>query len=292
MVMPPYVLRNNSLRAITIRGDKVIGLFDEGPCYGPEERTQLEEFIKHHQLHCATYEFVITSKLVEVVDFIKIVCPSCLEFHELIGEFGIKFEPMKGQYGSDEMTEYVKDVELQLEKEIQKVPMGFYDTFGFTQTGNDLTHSVTLGYLSRVLWRNPEVIKVGIDVHLQGKDYKMRPDLIAYDNMDRPLILLDYESPNSSDARIPAKDVKAFEATKLVCPYVIITTLPGAYAPDWELRYTAKDYYNENHKGKLEEIRKNPKEYWYAEYKREIPKFPPNIHFLNINAKKIESIRW
>jgi hypothetical protein len=190
------------------------------------------------------------------------------------------------------MNEYVNDVELRLEKEIQKVPMGFYDTFGFTRTGNDLTHPITLGYLSRILWQTHEVVKVGIDVRLNEKDYKMQPDLIAYDDTDRPLMILDYESPNSSDARIPAKDVKIFEATKLTCPYIIITTLPNAYAPDWELRYTSKGYYNENHKGKLEDVRKNPKAYWYAEYKKEIPKLSPNIHFLNINAKRVESIQW
>jgi hypothetical protein len=37
-------------------------------------------------------------------------------------------------------------------REIQNVPVGFYDTFEYTTTGNNLTHPRTIGYITKVVW--------------------------------------------------------------------------------------------------------------------------------------------
>src|SRR5262249_38710257 len=140
---------------------------------------------------------------------------------------------------------------VRLEEEIRDLPDGFLDSFTFTTTGKNLTHPVLLGILVRVVGELPGVRFVGIDVRLnEGRGVKFQPDVVGFDGGLRPVIFLDYESPNSSDARIPTKDVDAYAAWRRVsgssAPYLIVTTLPEQASPSWELRYTSRGYYNQD----------------------------------------------
>jgi hypothetical protein len=76
-------------------------------------------------------------------------------------------------------------------------------------------------------------------------------------------------------------------------PYIIITTLPDKESPEWQLRYTSKDQYNHEHKGKISCVRNNPFKYWYRVYSQEIKDKNiklSNIQFFNIDGKKVEGV--
>ncbi len=183
-----------------------------------------------------------------------------------------------------------------LEKMLQNVPDRFLDTFEYTATGKNLTHPIVLGYLSRLFWDYPGVQFVGIDVRLNsGEGTKFQPDLAAFGKKLHPLFFLDYESPNSSDARIPGKDVDAYSAwrekTSATAPYVIVTTLPDAESPAWELRWTSRDQYNEAFRGRGSEVVQNPYQFWYTHYRSEFAsRQMENVAMLNISGKRVRRI--
>ncbi len=204
----------------------------------------------------------------------------------------IKF---KGKIAID-IPEFIEDFSKTFSNEINNVPDNFYDTFQYTTTGCNLTHPRTIGYITKILWGMENVINVDHDVRINiernEKKIKFQPDIIVNYNCgnSEPLLAIDYESPNSSDARIPLKDVGSYLEWGESTPYIVITTLPKKEIPDWELRYTSKKEYNFMHKGKQKDIRKNPFEYWYKFYKDEIKKHGyklDNIYFININGKEI-----
>ncbi len=181
----------------------------------------------------------------------------------------------------------------QLEQRIQDTPDGFYDSFQFTKTGNNLTHPWTWGILTRILWDLPEIMRVGVDVRLNSGSEKFQPDLVGYSANDQPIIFLDYESPNSSDARIPIKDIDPYLFWRGNCnsevPYVIVTTLPEYPSPNWELRYTSAGKYNHDFRDKRELLRKNPCQFWYEFYLTEFGKRQiSGVSMINISRKSVE----
>ena len=179
---------------------------------------------------------------------------------------------------------------------IRSVPDGFYDSFAFTSTGNNLTHPITLGLLTRILWKLPHVAAVGVDVRLNlGAGTKFQPDLVAFDRERQPLLAVDYESPNSSDARVPWKDVDAYAAWSRACasrvPYVIVTTLPDVSAPRWELRYTHGDRWNAAFFGRREQVCENPYRFWYRYYAQEFRGRDLScIALVNIFGRRVERV--
>jgi hypothetical protein len=183
-----------------------------------------------------------------------------------------------------------------LRSEISSFSEGFYDTFRFTVTGNNRTHPITVGILCKILWGLKTISAVGVDMRFNaGKGKKFQPDLTGFDNCGSPLIFLDYESPNSSDARIPSKDVDSYKSwiatQESQVPYIIITTLPDKEAPDWQVRYTSKRGCNYHFSNKKSEILKNPFRFWYSYYRKCVKE--PNaysIFFANINGKVVDLI--
>lgn len=163
------------------------------------------------------------------------------------------------------------EIARQLEHGIESLPEGFYRSFEFTQTGNNLTHPITLGLLSRIVWGLPNVRTVGIDARLNaGAGCKFQPDIVGFGEGGKPVLFIDYESPNSSDARVPVKDVEAYarwrEHDAAAAPYIIVTTLPDCTANDWELRWTANDKWNADYRGRGAEVCVNPCRFWYQVY--------------------------
>jgi hypothetical protein len=176
--------------------------------------------------------------------------------------------------------------------EINKVPDDFYNTFQYTKTGKNLTHPRTLGYITKVLWSWENVSNLCIDLRVNVKKVdkkgkvqkaKFQPDISVFDGDNHPLLFLDYESPNSSDDRIPSKDIIPYLQQGKSTPYIVITTLPDSESPMWSVKWAAT-----KHKRKLKEIRKNPAEYWYKFYKHELNNYVDNInniYFINIDGK-------
>ena len=159
-----------------------------------------------------------------------------------------------------------------LHPELAQVPVGFFDSFEYTSTGTNLTHPLTLGVLTKILWQTSGVSGVGIDVRLNlGERVKLQPDLVAYDDKRKAMVMIDYESPNSSDARVPWKDIDAYCAWNTACkedvPYVVITSLPDRPVDTWELRYTAPGKWNFDFKGQAKEVRLNPFQFWFRHYR-------------------------
>lgn len=161
-----------------------------------------------------------------------------------------------------------------LTPELARMPDGFFDSFAFTQTGRNYTHPLMLGLLARTLWTLDGVANVGVDVRFNlGQGTKFQPDLAAFDAELQSIVCVDYESPSSSDARIPEKDVDSYvrwrKSLNRPAPlYVILTTLPDGPAPGWELRYTAAGQYNEAFRGREAEVRANPLRFWRTYYER------------------------
>jgi len=87
MNLPKIVVNNNAMRAYLTdcttlklianpnapkRNGKIIfGWILE------EHREKLKEFVKTHQNTCAVYELVLTTILIEVLDFCVFTCPKC-----------------------------------------------------------------------------------------------------------------------------------------------------------------------------------------------------------------------
>jgi hypothetical protein len=133
-------------------------------------------------------------------------------------------------------------------------------------------------------------------VRLNIRKTKFQPDLVAFGPDDEALLYVDCESPNSCDARIPWKDVDAYNrwsgALERRVPYVIVTCLPDAEAPAWELRYTAKGYYNAGFHGQRAEIRANPYRFWYAHYASELARQDmTGIALVNIDRQQARQVR-
>jgi hypothetical protein len=193
---------------------------------------------------------------------------------------------------------YANHIASVLEKEIGRLPNRFFDSFDYTSTGRNFTHPLTWGLLTRILWQIEGVGFVAIDFRLNKGQTKFQPDLTALSSIDpfKPLLFVDYESPNSCDTRIPYKDVSAYiewsHAYGARVPYVIITTLPNAPASDWQLRYASKGTDNARYKSRKDEIVNNPFKFWYADYKAALKgQGLDKVYFINIDGRQVEVVK-
>ena len=192
--------------------------------------------------------------------------------------------------------ELCREIVEELQKKIKSFPKRFYDTFDFTVTGKNETHPRTIGLLCKILWDIKAISSVYVDMRFNAKGKKFQPDITAFDKNDKRIIFLDYESPNSSDARVLEKDVDSYidwiATQKSKVPYIIITTLPDKGMPAWEVRYTSKNGYNYRYRDKKSEILKNPYSFWYSHYRKHMKgKDTRNIFFANINEKDVNLVK-
>jgi hypothetical protein len=185
---------------------------------------------------------------------------------------------------------------VRLVEEVRNLPDGFLDSFAYTTTGKNLTHPILLGILVRVVSELPGVRFVGVDARLnEGAGIKFQPDVVGFDERLCPLVFADYESPNSSDARIPAKDVDAYaswrQASGSSAPYVILTTLPEQVSPSWQLRYTSHGYYNHCFQGRRSELAANPFRFFMAYYRSEFSsRAMDGIAVVNLDGRRARRV--
>ena len=194
------------------------------------------------------------------------------------------------------ITKLADRIAAELQAAITNFPAGFYDSFRFTQTGSNFAHPVTWGHLSQIAWQLPDVAHMAIDLRLNlGKDIKFQPDITALNPSFEPLLFIDYESPNSSDARIPSKDVDPYQAwreeSNANTPYLIVTTLPNRRIDDWELRYTFRGSCNYAFRGRRAEVCQNPFLFWRAYYIAEFSKRDmQNIAMINVDGANVRRV--
>lgn len=197
----------------------------------------------------------------------------------------------------------INDFEKRLAKVVETVDDGFYDTFEFTQTGNNFTHPWTWARLFDIFYEIDGVTA------LVNDQRRFKPDVVVCKNGKNgfnfsPSLYIDYESPNSCDARIVKKDVEKYILFGNPIPYIIITTLPKKESPDWKLLWTGKDGANKHLHGlnrneknqERDKIRKNPFDYWFSFYREKLSSCRKkhkdwidqldNIYFININSKE------
>ena len=202
----------------------------------------------------------------------------------------------------------IKNFETHFAKAIENVPPEFYGTFDYNESPKNFVHPWTWARIIESFSKIDNVTAV-----LNDQKRYFRPDVVVYNkdfDFSSPLLYIDYESPSSSDARIPSKDVDKYIAhiEKNInlnkVPYIIITTLPKKESPKWKLKWAGKDGYN-NHLYSTDKnlraenqkkIQKNPFDYWFSFYRNKLKDCGDkleNIRFLNINGKQIsfEDIR-
>ncbi len=113
-----------------------------------------------------------------------------------------------------------------------KLPDGFYDSFAFTETGNNLCHPITVWMIGNAVAQMDGVAWVGIDVQLNnpGDHIKFQPDVVGFREDRSHVLYVDFESPNSCDSRIADKDVRPYLKWTAkhndAAYYVIVTSLP------------------------------------------------------------------
>ncbi|TET47230.1 hypothetical protein E3J62_02075 [candidate division TA06 bacterium] len=187
------------------------------------------------------------------------------------------------------LPKLVRDSRKGLEKEIQTLPSGFYDSFEYTRAGKNLTHPRTLGCIVKVLLGFDSVKAVDIDIRMNIGRVRFQPDIQVIGTDDTPILFIDYESPNSSDARIPRKDVLPYLKLGRPIPYIVITTLPDAPKAKWKTRvYPSSASRN---RGRVrQKIRESPRRFWYNNYRHELKKLKnrlDSVYFFNIDGKKV-----
>ena len=211
--------------------------------------------------------------------------------------------PLKLLLGSKNLREiqmFAKDFVIKLEEEIWSLPDDFYSSFNFTETGKNFTHPYTLGIITKILNDFDSSGIVAIDIRINLPGIKFQPDIALCDKDFSPKLFIDYESPNSSDSRIPRKDVKPYSLwrknQKSIAPYFIITTLPNKKSSSWQLRYATKNNTNEEFTGDLAnptrvKIRENPFRFWYRYYAKNIAQEDlEGISLINIDCKKVKLV--
>ena len=150
-----------------------------------------------------------------------------------------------------------------------------------------------------------------LNLHSKDKRVKFQPDLVALSQREpleqlkpilqietlgqlEPMLFLDYESQNSSDIRIPEKDVMPYEEWSKVygkrVPYIIVTTLPNKRVKEWKV-WKLRTETNSEFRGRRVEICKNPFRFWYEYYRIALKDKDLNmIYFINIDGKTVSNV--
>lgn len=114
---------------------------------------------------------------------------------------------------------------------------------------------------------------------------------------DSPILVVEYESLNSSDNRVLEKDLDWYSIWAPLqgqrVPLLVITTLPDSEFQSYQLRWTSPGQYNFGHKGEDTYIRRNPFQYWYGHYwermldsDKELP-----VTFSNFSSKQLRIVK-
>jgi hypothetical protein len=192
-----------------------------------------------------------------------------------------------------------------LEASLGRLPNTFCSGFEYTSTGQNLTHPIIIAELARIVANEQDVGHVGIDVRLNSGRSRFQPDVVGFDKDlgPQPKLLIDYESPNSSDERIIAKDLEAYarwrEVTGFTTPYIVITTLPSVevQSKDWKILYTSYEGYGWAARSKKAQaaLRRSPLKFWADVWRqalkgRRAPLDMTDVAILNIDRQFVSRV--
>lgn len=157
-------------------------------------------------------------------------------------------------------------------------------------------HSVFLSILNDAIQALPNVSQTAVDVRLtsrspdDGRIVKWQPDIVALSREREgycPVLYADFESPNSSDLRILAKDIEGYHrwldngGTQV--PYILVVVLPDQTGGYWPLRYTGKTQYNSVVNGRNNELKElGPKKFWLDQFRQTLRKNPIDLSDISI----------
>lgn len=188
---------------------------------------------------------------------------------------------------------------LQTAIDAAKLPDGFYDTFDFVKTGNNLCHPITLSIISNAVARIDGVVHVGIDVRLNlGGGVKFQPDVVGFREDRGHVLYVDFESPNSCDTRIKDKDILPYlnwvSKHHDAANYVVVTSLPDRLSSTWQLRFFSgqgASGRNSEHRQFRDAIRANPLRYWSNVWRHDLARRDlSQVVFLNIDGKSVRQV--
>src|SRR5262249_4001079 len=129
-------------------------------------------------------------------------------------------------------------------------PPELYATWDYVSGENRVCHQRTTALLAHAAWMLPmapaveqeNCFVIGYEPHPEKpgrqKAVKWHPDMVLRDGDGKILLLVDFESPNSSDFRVIERDIQLWYLNWIaygfdVTEYLIITSLPDAPAPSW-----------------------------------------------------------
>jgi hypothetical protein len=189
---------------------------------------------------------------------------------------------------------------LQTAIDSAKLPDGFYDTFKFTETGNNLCHPITVSIISNAVARINGVVHVGIDVRLNRGAVKFQPDVVGFREDRSHVLYVDFESPNSCDTRIIDKDIVPYRNWisnySNAADYIIVTSLPSRPSLDWQLRWFSGQNAtgrNREHRQSRPAIRENPLLYWSDVWRPALTdRDLSRVVFLNIDGKSVRQVAF
>ena len=176
----------------------------------------------------------------------------------------------EGQFSRD----YVEDIRYRKHRRLHSRMLGI-----LSSVGHDLGYMVDI---ERGLKPN------------EGSAFN--PDILLWKN-NEPILLLEYESTNSSDYRVIEKDLANFkisaesllEDCSLPRFWVVLTTLPDKSVTSWSNweGYSAKEY---------ERIKENPRKFYKRWFIQEFSKVPnklfnrSKLFLFNLNERGIELV--
>lgn len=86
-----------------------------------------------------------------------------------------------------------------------------FSTQDYTYGVERISHARMIGVIVKAGWSLPGVGAVDVENTFKiAAKCSWKPDVVLRDNDGEVMLAIDFESPNSSDARIEAKDVKPF----------------------------------------------------------------------------------
>ena len=230
-----------------------------------------------------------------------------------------------------EIIEYlIKDLETSIESLPCKDPKSIFNgaKYSFTSKENPFTkrsHSLMISLITKCLWDalgKSSESKYIVEIeprfsytYFEEGNEKFSPDIVVYEankneNIEslKPILFIDYESPNSSDARVNYKDIDQFmyfseylEAKDIRNFGYLILTSHRDYESEVDdlLRVWRYGYNSEirNKKGFKNSTKNDAWKFWKEEYKKHLKTwngdwetYQDRVHLYNISNGTISAI--
>lgn len=194
-------------------------------------------------------------------------------------------------------------------------PDGFFNSWKYCNNtkNNQFCHPFMMGVLSKSLYKVDHIKYVGIDSRLQFSNNnshekgKWQPDLVGFSavplgKQSYPKIIIDFESPNSSDMRVVARNLISYKnycnISNSEVPYIIIVCLPTQASLGWSIKYTKTGYNKltgKDHKTLVRELKCNgPLNLWTGYWKNYLlgkENLLNGVTILNVGNGRVETIR-